>query len=130
MQAYDFVGVIQTMQIDKHYQSWWLCMTKEMFSTYVQKLYYYNLSHSPQNDLIYKNEVELCNSIIKTHNASVLYNNILKTNKNIFFDEDKEYNILYKKGFHFVKVKRIKNIPVRKPLNLPDKINYIFQNIH
>ena len=130
MQVYDFVGVLETMQIDKHYQSWWLCMTKEMFSYYVQKLVYYNLSHCPQNDVIYKNEVELCNNIIKTHNTSVIYNNILKNNRNIFFDDDKDYNILYKKGFHFVKVKRIKNIPTRPPLNLPDKINYIIKNIH
>jgi hypothetical protein len=130
MQLYDFVGVVESMEIDKHYQSWWLCMTKELFTYYVQKLYYYNLSHNPQADIIYKNEVELCNNIIKTHNTSVLYNNILKNNTNIFYDNDNAYNILYNKGFNFVKVKRIKNIPIRPQLKLPDDINYIFKNIH
>jgi len=46
------------------------------------------------------------------------------------YDGDKEYNALYNKGFHFVKVKRIKNIPKRAPLKLPNDINYIFKNIH
>ena len=78
MQIYDFVGVIETMQVDKHYQSWWLCMTKEMFSSYVQKLYYYNLSHCPQNDLIYKNEVEYNKDAFLTWGNKVLRNKNFK----------------------------------------------------
>ena len=128
MKIHDFVGVLESTQIYKHYQSWWLCMTKDMFFYYVQNLYNYKQSRDILCDLIYKNEVELCNNIIKTYNTSVLYNS--KININVFYDNDTYYNTLYKKGFFFVKVKRIKNIPKRPKLSLPDKINYLFENIH
>jgi len=129
MRVNDLVGIIESMQINKHYQSWWLCMNKKLFYYYVQNLYYFNISHYPQCDVIYKNEVELCNNIIKKHNTSALYNNILKNNENIFYNGDKEYNTLYNKGFHFVKVKRMNNIIKCPPLKLNDDILYIYKCI-
>lgn len=129
MQVNDLVGIIESMQIDKHYQSWWLCMNKKVFYQYVQELYYFNISHCPQYDVIYKNEVELCNKLINKYNAKPLFKNIITKNTNIFYDDDVAYCSVYTKGFNFVKVKRIKNIPKRGQLKLPDNINYIFKNI-
>lgn len=103
-----FVGLVNNKQINEHFQSWFLVFRKNCFKYRYENL---NLLTLNKNSLINEYEINLSIKITNIFEYNYIFNVI--NDKNIMYDLDNEYLTFYIKGFNFIKINRIKNIPKR-----------------
>ena len=102
-----YIGILETTQINKHYQSWWLILKNNIFEYYFNNLVTIDFKKNI-DFMIHLNEVHLGNKIIKKYNTTACFITPNPKKKlNIFFNDDNLYYKMYENGFKFLKIKRL-----------------------
>ena len=105
-----YVGILETTQIDKHYQSWWLILKNNILEYYFNNLTTLEVNQISKKThfMIHLNEVQLGNKIIKKYNTAACFiTPYPKKQLNIFYNNDNLYYKMYENGFKFLKIKRL-----------------------
>ena len=105
-----YIGILETTQVNTHYQSWWLILKNNILDYYFNNLITIQTINNNQkiNFMIHLNEVQLGNKIITKNNTTACFiTPYPKKQLNIFFNDDNLYYKMYVNGFKFLKIKRL-----------------------
>jgi|SaaInlStandDraft_1057018.scaffolds.fasta_scaffold14386_3 hypothetical protein len=127
-EGYEFIGLLVSNEIKKHYQSWFWCCDKSTMNWILMQIEKIVYSEN-KTEFVIKLEVGLSNYLIRNKRCIGLYNFNIK--KNLFYHHSNVYIKALHNGFPFLKKNYfIKEFRKKYRLKLHKEIlNYLPENI-
>lgn len=104
----DLLGIVMSLDIQKHYQSWWLVIKNTIYDEYINNIYLIDMNCNNLNNAkehqIFINEVYLSNRYIenKKIKSKFLLDGSCGSNMNLFFSPEL-YSKYWQYGFYIIK---------------------------
>ena len=127
-EGYEFIGLLASNEIMKHYQSWFWCCDKSTINWILMQIE--NIVYSEnKTEIVIKLEVGLSNNLIRNKKCNALYDFNIKNN--LFYHHSDVYIKALHNGFPFLKKNYFsKEFREKHKLKLHKEIlNYLPENI-